>query len=67
MLLQVGSYEMLLGDSETVYEKASAAGVEARLSVYYGMFHDFQLYGSSFAESKAAWGEVREFIAEHLG
>jgi monoterpene epsilon-lactone hydrolase len=64
MLLQTGSHEMLLSDSETIYKKAAESGVDVRLSVYHGMFHDFQLYGSYFPESKAAWNEIRNFISE---
>jgi monoterpene epsilon-lactone hydrolase len=67
ILLQAGSCEILLSDSETIFRKALAAGVDARLTVYRGMFHDFQLYGSYFPESRAAWSEVGSFIAEHLG
>ena len=43
MLIQVGSYEMLLSDSELVAEKAKRAGCKVRLSVYEGMFHFFQV------------------------
>ena len=43
MLIQVGSYEMLLSDSELVAEKAKRAGCKVRLSVYEGMFHIFQI------------------------
>ena len=39
MLIQVGSYEMLLSDSELVAEKAKRAGCKVRLSVYEGMGH----------------------------
>lgn len=62
MLIQVGSYEMLLSDSQSVAEKAKAAGVKCRLSVYEGMFHEFQMSMGLFPESREAWSEARKFI-----
>ena len=43
MLLQAGSFEMLLSDTLSVAEKAREAGVRRRVSVYEGMFHVFQM------------------------
>lgn len=62
MLIQVGGYEMLLSDSETVAAKARGAGVKLRLSVYEGMFHDFQMSMGLFPESREAWLEAGRFI-----
>ena len=62
MLIQVGSHEMLLSDSETVAEKAKEAGVKVRMSVYEGMFHVFQMAATLMPESKKAWAEVGKFI-----
>lgn len=62
MLIQVGSYEMLLSDSELVAEKAKRAGVKVRLSVYEGMFHVFQMAMLMIPESKKAWREVGKFL-----
>ena len=62
MLIQVGSYEMLLSDSETVAAKAKKAGVKVRLSVYEGMFHVFQMALHGLPESKRAWKEVGHFL-----
>jgi len=62
MLLQVGTYEVLESDSVTVYEKAKAAGVDVKLTKYYGMFHVFQMAGNMLPESRAAWAEVSAFI-----
>lgn len=62
MLLQVGSIEMLLSDSMTIAEKAKAAGVKVRLSVYEGMFHEFQMAFLTIPESKRAWEEVGKFF-----
>lgn len=62
MLIQVGSYEMLLSDSELVAAKAKHAGVKVRLSIYEGMFHVFQMAMLMIPESKRAWREVGRFL-----
>lgn len=64
MLIQAGSNEMLLSDSEYTAAKAKAAGVKVRLSIYPGMFHVFQTAGTIFEESKMAWAEIRRFFQE---
>lgn len=67
MLLQVGSFEMLLSDSVLVAEKAKAAGVKVRLTVYEGMFHIFQMALNVLPESRAAWIEVEHFLQKIAG
>ena len=62
MLIQVGSYEMLLSDSIAAAEKAKGARVKVRLSVYEGMFHVFQMALLLLPESKRAWAEVGRFL-----
>lgn len=62
MLLQVGSYEMLLSDSVSVAAKARAQGVKVRLSIYDGMFHVFQKAAKLLPESRKAWIEVGRFL-----
>ena len=62
MLLQVGSYEMLLSDSVNVAAKAREQGVKVRLSVYEGMFHVFQMAAKLMPESKRAWIEIGRFM-----
>lgn len=62
MLIQVGSCEMLLSDSVLVAEKAKAAGVKVRLSIYEGMFHVFQMAPLALPESKRAWVEIGKFL-----
>lgn len=62
MLLQVGSYEMLLSDSVSVAAKAREQGVKVRLSVYEGMFHIFQMAAKMLPESKRAWVEIGKFM-----
>lgn len=62
MLLQVGSYEMLLSDSEQVAKKVKAQHGKIRFSVYEGMFHVFQMAGSLLPESKEAWREIVRYL-----
>lgn len=62
MLIQVGSYEMLLSDSLLVAEKAKAAGCKVCCTVYEGMFHVFQMAKGAIPESKAAWMEVWDML-----
>lgn len=62
MLMQVGSYEVLLDDTTAVAKKARKAGVKVRLSVYNGMFHVFQMGMDLIPESRDAWEEVAEYL-----
>lgn len=61
-LIQVGSYEMLLSDSEQVAQKIKAQHGKVRLSVYEGMFHVFQMAGVLLPESKEAWKEIVRYL-----
>lgn len=67
MLLQAGSYEMLLSDSQEAAKKARMAGRKVRLSVYEGMFHVFQMGMDLIPESREAWDEVGEFMRRIYG
>lgn len=62
MLIQVGSYEMLLSDSMMAASKAKSQGVKIRLSIYEGMFHVFQMAMYLIPESLRAWKEVKRFL-----
>ena len=62
MLIQVGSYEMLLSDAQRLASKAKKAGVRVKYTIYPGMFHDFQMSRWLMRESRAAWKEIKEFI-----
>ncbi len=63
ILIQVGTSEMLLSDSQQLAAKAKAAGVKVRLSEYEGMFHVFQMCGKLMEESGRAWVEIGRFLA----
>ena len=67
LLIQVGSYEMLLSDSVLLAQKAKEAGVKVRLSIYEGMFHVFQMAPLALPECKRAWVEIGHFIEEISG
>lgn len=62
VLMQVGSYEVLLSDTLTVADKLKKAGVKRKVSVYEGMFHVFQMGLDLLPESRKAWGEAESFL-----
>ncbi|MBO5279263.1 MAG: alpha/beta hydrolase [Lachnospiraceae bacterium] len=62
MLVQVGSYEMLLSDSLSVEKKVKGAGGKIRCTVYEGMFHVFQMARDMLPESRHAWQEIRDYL-----
>ena len=67
LLFQVGDYEMLLSDSLDAHKKALADGCDSTLSVYEGMFHEFQMSLNLIPESKRAWEEAAVFIRGKYG
>lgn len=62
MLIQVGTWEVLLSDSRTIYENAKINGVDAELQEYEGMYHVFQQVGNLIPESRQAWKEIELFL-----
>jgi epsilon-lactone hydrolase len=54
LLIQVGSYEVLLSDCETFAENARAAGVEVQLEVWPGMQHEWQFAARLLPEGRSA-------------
>ncbi len=67
MLLQASSNEVLLSDSEMVYENALANGVDCTLTIYQDMFHVFQGSLDLMPESAQAWQEIHAFIQRVMG
>ena len=61
-LVQVGSEEILLSDSERLAERAAAVGWDLRLAVWQGMWHDFQMLGSLLPEADAAIADIAAFV-----
>ena len=52
----------MLSDSVDAHRKALADGCDAVISIYPGMFHEFQMSMNMFPESKRAWEEVEHYI-----
>lgn len=65
VLIQVGSTEMLLPDSELMAQRLAAAGVPCRLQVWEGQVHVFQVFADLVPEGLAAIHEAGAFIREH--
>ena len=61
-LIQVGSDEILLSDAQRLAQRACDAGVNAQLSIYDGMWHDFQAHAGALRESDLAITEIGEFV-----
>lgn len=62
MLIQVGSEEVLLSDSHRLQEKAVAAGVDATLREFDGLWHEFHLHAGMLRESTTALVEMAQFL-----
>jgi len=62
MLIQVGSEEILLSDSERLAERAKQAGVCVRLSRFDGMWHDFPVHAGMLPEPGQALAEIGAFV-----
>jgi monoterpene epsilon-lactone hydrolase len=66
LLFHVSGSEMLLDDSLRAAERARNCGVDARVKVWPGMPHVFQLIGM-LPQSKQSLDEIGAFIAERCG
>ncbi|HTT76529.1 MAG TPA: alpha/beta hydrolase [Candidatus Binataceae bacterium] len=66
MLIQVGSAEVLLDDAARLAERASAAGVEARLEVWPEMIHVWHSFAAVLAEGREAIEGIGRFVRERL-
>lgn len=58
--IQVGENEILLSDAKRLYQKLLEAGVSARLEIFNGMWHVFQM--SPFKAAAEAMDKNAEFI-----
>jgi acetyl esterase/lipase len=65
VLIHVGTDEILLGEAIRFTEKARAAGVEAELKTWEGLFHVFQMV-PILPESEASFEEIGDFIARFI-
>jgi acetyl esterase/lipase len=67
LLIQAGSYEILLDDSVRLAARAAAADVPVRLEVTAGVPHAFQAFAVMLDEGDAALDNVARFLEAHLG
>ncbi|WP_454853449.1 alpha/beta hydrolase fold domain-containing protein [Promicromonospora soli] len=67
LLLQVGSYEVLLDDSTGLAARAAAADVEVSLEVYPGSPHVFQHHHATEPTAARAMDSAAAFLARRLG
>lgn len=65
-LIQVGTAELLHDDSTRLAARFEAAGVEARLEVWEGMFHGWQLFAGMLPEGEQALAQVAEFVRRRV-
>lgn len=61
MLVHAGGHEILLDDARRVVERARAAGVDASLGVFDGMWHVFQAF-PGLPETRRALREIGAFV-----
>jgi len=65
VLVHVGSWELLFDDSVTVVERIKAAGGSAKLKVWEGMCHSWQLFAPMLEEGMASIEETGDFVRRH--
>ena len=61
-LVQVGTEEILYSDSERLAARAAECGWDLTLSVWNGLFHDFQMMGDILPEADQALAEIAAFV-----
>lgn len=66
LLIQVGSYELLLSDARRFAEKAEAAGGEVTLEVWEGMQHEWQFAASFLPEGRRALESISRFVENNF-
>ena len=62
LLVQVGSRELVLGDSQHLARRAKEAGVDVHLTIHRGMVHVFHQFAEDVPEAREAIGEVGQFL-----
>lgn len=65
-LITEGTKCVFLSNSVRAYQAIEAAGVEAKLDVYEGMWHVFQIANLDMPESKASFKKIAVFVNRHL-
>lgn len=62
MLIQVGSEEILLSDSQRLAQRAQSAGISVQLGIYERMWHDFHIQAGLLEASDRAITEIGDFV-----
>lgn len=65
VMIQVGTDEVLLGDSQALHARLQGAGVDSTLQVYPRRWHVFQMHAGVLADADRALGEVAAFFRRH--
>lgn len=65
LLIQVGTNEVLLSDSERLAAAARAAGVETTIEVWDAMWHVWHLFAWCVPEAKQAIRKIGAFVQSH--
>lgn len=63
-LIQVGSEEILLSDSEQLFDAARKVKLKVELQRFDGLWHVFQLHAGMLAESDRALRQIGQFISQ---
>jgi acetyl esterase/lipase len=67
LLIQVGSVEVLLDDSQRLADRALAAGVDVSLEIWPEMIHGWQNFAAILPEAREAIDHIGRFVRSHLG
>ena len=67
LLIQVGGYDVLLDDSQSLYTKARGAGVDVSLEITPAMQHVFQVLAGSVEEADASIASIAHWLRPKLG
>lgn len=65
MLIQVGSEEILLNDSQRLADVARRDGVDVKLDIFNSLWHVFQVHAGQLDRATQAVNEAGEFICQH--
>ena len=66
LLIQVGTAETLIDDSNRLAERAKAAGVEVELEAWEDMIHAWQIFAPILPEAQQAIDGIGAFAKKHL-
>ncbi|MBN2386264.1 MAG: alpha/beta hydrolase [Anaerolineales bacterium] len=66
MLIQVGTEEILFDDSTRLAEMAHAAGIDATIEIWEGLWHVFQGFAPYLPEAQKAIDSIGSYIRMHL-